>query len=144
MSMTRKPRYCLQCDDGTVLELKVKDVTVTVEGVDRVVPDVAGWHCPQCGEIEFVDSDGAERISRALRSAREEAGSSSGEAIRAMRKKIGFKQAEAGQLFGGGVNAFSLYERGKARPGKSTVILLELLTRHPELVAEVRSTSARL
>jgi HTH-type transcriptional regulator/antitoxin MqsA len=138
MNMTRKPRYCLQCDDGAVLELKVKDVTVTVDGVSRVVPDVAGWHCPKCDEIEFVDADSAERISIALRSAREEAGAGNGEAIRAMRKKIGLKQTEAGQLFGGGVNAFSLYERGKARPGKSTVILLELLTRHPELMAEVR------
>jgi HTH-type transcriptional regulator/antitoxin MqsA len=137
MNLTRKPRYCLQCDDGTVLELKVKDVTVTIDGVSRVVPDVAGWHCPKCDEIEFVDSDSAERISSALRSAREEANAGGGEAIRAMRKKLGLKQAEAGQLFGGGVNAFSLYERGKAKPGKSTVILLELLARHPELMAEI-------
>jgi YgiT-type zinc finger domain-containing protein len=61
-----------------VLELKVKDVTVTVAGVSRVVPDVLGWHCPKCGEIEFVDVDSSERISIALRSAREEAGAGNG------------------------------------------------------------------
>jgi len=38
----RKPKYCLQCDDGTELELKIKDVTVRANGVTRVVPDVAG------------------------------------------------------------------------------------------------------
>lgn len=42
-------------------------------------------------------------------------------------------------IFGGGASAFSEYERGKTQPHKSTVILLELLGKHPELMSEVRA-----
>jgi HTH-type transcriptional regulator / antitoxin MqsA len=58
--------------------------------------------------------------------------------VRAMRKKLGLKQADAARLFGGGINAFSEYERGKTRPPRSTVVLLGLLDKHPELLAEIR------
>lgn len=59
--------------------------------------------------------------------------------VRDIRKKLGLKQAEAGKLFGGGVSAFSEYERGKTQPHKSAVLLLKLLDKHPELLDEVRS-----
>ncbi|GHU26248.1 hypothetical protein AGMMS50256_03020 [Betaproteobacteria bacterium] len=61
----RKPHYCLQCDDGAELELGVRDVTLHADDVTRVVPEVAGWHCSKCGEIEFVDQDSARRMSAA-------------------------------------------------------------------------------
>jgi HTH-type transcriptional regulator/antitoxin MqsA len=133
----RKPKYCLQCDDGTVLELAIKDVTVEARGVTRVVPEVAGWHCPKCGEIEFVDTEGSERHMEALKTVWEEARASESVPLRAIRKKLGLKQAEAGKLFGGGVSAFSEYERGKTQPHKSTVLLLKLLDKHPELLKEI-------
>lgn len=133
----RKPKYCLQCDDGTLLELAVKDVTVAAKGVTRVVTDVAGWHCPVCGEIEFVDPESSERHMEALKSVWEEARASESIPLRAIRKKLGLKQAEAGRLFGGGVSAFSEYERGKTQPHKSTVLLLKLLDKHPELLKEI-------
>ncbi|MDR3213625.1 MAG: hypothetical protein LBT71_06905 [Azoarcus sp.] len=31
--MNRKPKYCLQCDDGTEMELAVKDVTVKARDI---------------------------------------------------------------------------------------------------------------
>ena len=133
----RKPKYCLQCDDGTALELKIKDVTVQANGVTRVVPEVAGWHCPKCGEIEFVDQDSSERHMAAMNSVWEGARAGESVSLRAIRKKLGLKQAEAGRLFGGGVSAFSDYERGKTQPHKSTVLLLKLLDRHPELLKEL-------
>ena len=133
----RKPKYCLQCDDGTELELKIKDVTVQANGVNRVVPEVAGWHCPKCGEIEFVDQDSSERHMAAMNSVWEGARAGESVSLRSIRKKLGLKQAEAGRLFGGGVSAFSDYERGKTQPHKSTVLLLKLLDRHPELLKEL-------
>ena len=133
----RKPKYCLQCDDGTELELKIKDVTVQANGVTRVVPEVAGWHCPKCGEIEFIDQDGSERHMAAMNAVWEETRAGESVSLRAIRKKLGLKQAEAGRLFGGGVSAFSDYERGKTQPHKSTVLLLKLLDRHPELLKEL-------
>jgi len=46
-------------------------------------------------------------------------------------------QREAARIFGGGLNAFSLYERGKAKLPKSTLLLLKLLDQHPELLKDV-------
>ncbi|MDR1229704.1 MAG: type II toxin-antitoxin system MqsA family antitoxin [Azoarcus sp.] len=131
--------FCLHCDDGTVMELTVKDVTVSAENVTRVVPEVAGWHCPKCGEIEFVDEDGSSRHIAALEAAWAQARAGDALDIRAKRKKLKLTQAEAAQLFGGGANAFSRYELGKAQPHKSTLILLYLLEHHPELMPEVRA-----
>ncbi|MDR3054047.1 MAG: type II toxin-antitoxin system MqsA family antitoxin [Zoogloeaceae bacterium] len=139
--VVRKPRYCLQCDDGAVLELGVRDVTVHAESVTRVVPEIAGWHCPKCGEIEFIDRDSAERMDEALREAWEEARKGEADSIKSIRKKLGLRQAEAGQLFGGGVSAFSDYERGKRQPHKAVMILLNLLNHHPELLNEVRAAA---
>lgn len=133
----RKPRYCLQCDDGTQLELKIKDVTVQAHGAARVVPEVAGWHCPQCGEVEFIDQDSSERHMVALNAVWAEVREPEAVSLRAIRKKLGLTQAQAGALFGGGASAFSEYERGKTQPHKSTVLLLRLLDKHPNLLAEV-------
>jgi HTH-type transcriptional regulator/antitoxin MqsA len=133
----RKPRYCLQCDDGTELELGVRDVTVTAGAVVKVAPEIAGWHCPKCGEVEFIDQDSSERHLAVLEAAWAEARAGESLSIRAVRKKLGLKQAEAGRIFGGGVNAFSLYERGKIQPHKSTLLLLKILDHHPDLMAEI-------
>lgn len=51
-------RYCLQCDDGTVLEHCSKDLTTELNGNSVVTPQVSGWHCPKCGECEFDDGEG--------------------------------------------------------------------------------------
>ncbi|GHU23682.1 antitoxin [Betaproteobacteria bacterium] len=139
MQPTRKPRYCLQCDDGTELQLCVKDVTVTEGAVSKIAPDIAGWHCPKCGEIEFIDEDSSTRHMAVLDAVFEEVNADKNSFIRRIRKKLGLRQAEAGQLFGGGVSAFSDYERGKRQPHKAVVILLHILNRHPELLNEIRA-----
>ena len=46
--------------------LEEKDVTLEFGGRTLVVPKVKGWHCPVCGEIEFVGDDRAERYVAAL------------------------------------------------------------------------------
>lgn len=56
-----------------------------------------------------------------------------------VRRKLRLDQREAAALFGGGVNAFSRYETGKAKPPVALVRLLEVLDRHPELLDEIRS-----
>ena len=61
------------------------------------------------------------------------------EYVVAMRKKLNLSQSEAGEIFGGGVNAFSRYETGKALPHVSTIKLLKLLDKYPELLEEIRN-----
>ena len=59
--------------------------------------------------------------------------------IASVRKKLDLDQREAGEIFGGGVNAFSRYENGKTKPPVALVKLLKVLDRHPELLGEVRA-----
>lgn len=134
--MTEK-RFCLQCDDGTELVHERKDVTISVDTQTGAVPAVSGWHCPVCGECEFDEGE-ARRYADALAGLRKSAAIRQGQALRAARKRLRLTQRDAGLLFGGGISAFSEYERGKTRPPKSTAILLDLLGRHPELLDEVR------
>ena len=55
-----------------------------------------------------------------------------------VRKKLALDQREAGEIFGGGVNAFSRYENGKTKPPLALVKLLKVLDRHPDLLDEVK------
>lgn len=132
----RTPTYCLQCDDGTVLEHGVRDLVFAYRGKSLTVPAVQGWHCPVCGECEF-DEDEGRRYSAAVDAFAAQVDAEEAAWLRSTRKKLGLKQTEAGQLFGGGVSAFSEYERGKTQPHKSTVLLLRLLDKHPELLKEL-------
>ena len=134
----RKPAFCLQCDDGTLLANQTKDVGITVDGLTTIVPAVSGWHCPVCGEIEFTQRASSARYDKALAALHKAADKQRADSVRAIRKKLGLRQSDAGKLFGGGVSAFSDYERGKTQPHKSTVLLLQILDRHPELLDEVR------
>ena len=56
-----------------------------------------------------------------------------------MRKKLDPNQREAGEIFGGGMNAFSRYENVKTKPPVALVKLLKVLDRHPELLGGVRA-----
>lgn len=134
--MSKTKKYCLTCDDGTLLKHGAVDKTINIDTLSVVVPQVSGWHCPNCGECEFDDGEG-KRYNDALAALRKQANAERAAMLRAIRKKLGLKQAEAGRLFGGGINAFSEYERGKTQPHKSTVLLLKLLGSHPELLKEL-------
>lgn len=101
--------------------------------------DVAGYHCSHCGEIT-LDRDAVDRYGDLVEAFQRKV---NGELvdpayILSVRKKLRLDQREAGEIFGGGVNAFSRYENGKAQPHPSTVKLLKLLDQHPELLEEVR------
>jgi len=125
-----QPRYCMQCDDGTQLKHEVKDITITLGEHSLQLKGVSGWHCPVCGEIEFDEGHG-KRYGVALAQLR-------AQEIKRARQALNLTQADAGRLFGGGISAFSAYEHGKTQPHKSTVLLLRLLRRHPDLLEEVR------
>lgn len=131
-------KFCLQCDDGTLLKHGKRDLSFAYRERALTVPQVSGWHCPVCDECEFDDGEG-KRYSDAVDAFAAAVDRGIADSLRATRKKLGLRQAEAGKLFGGGASAFSEYERGKTQPHKSTVLLLKLLDKHPELLDEVRA-----
>lgn len=60
--------------------------------------------------------------------------------VKKIRKSLKFTQKEAGEIFGGGHNAFSRYETGEVPIPKATSILLAVLHRHPDLKDEIIAT----
>ena len=59
-----------------------------------------------------------------------------------IRRKLGLTQREAGELIGGGPNAFSRYENGRSYPTKGVENFLRILDKHPEQIDELRRENA--
>jgi HTH-type transcriptional regulator/antitoxin MqsA len=130
-------KQCGSCG-GKAMARDIRDAVSNYKGETITVRAVDGWFCPDCGEVEFAGEGEGARYSAEVRVAMNAINASQAAKLRATRKRLGLKQAEAAEIFGGGVNAFSEYERGIRQPSKSTVLLLKLLDRHPELLAEIR------
>ncbi|MBI5910323.1 MAG: type II toxin-antitoxin system MqsA family antitoxin [Betaproteobacteria bacterium] len=130
-------RECLNCGQE-ILRRAVKDVPYEYKGHAAVVPKVAGWHCPRCHEVEFDSGEGTRFAEAIKRVAAEIDAQEAAELVR-IRKKLKLTQLEAARITGGGPNAFSRYERGKARPLPAVTNLFRLLDRHPELLDELQN-----
>lgn len=131
-------KQCGACGDRN-MTMDIRDRHMTYKGEIITVKAVPGWYCPDCKESEFVSAEDAQRFSDEVATAMKAIDSQEAATIRSIRKRLGLNQAEAAALFGGGVNAFSEYERGIRQPSKSTVLILKLLDRHPELLSEIRA-----
>ncbi len=126
---------CLNCENAEMVRAK-KDAVIEYRGKQAKVRAVDGWHCPECGEIEFAGKEG-ERYAEALEKLRAKVDAAEAEELARIRKKLGLSQRKAAELTGGGVNAFSRYENGKARPVPAVINLFRLLDKHPELIEEI-------
>ncbi|WGV21142.1 type II toxin-antitoxin system MqsA family antitoxin [Pseudomonas putida] len=117
-----------------------KDMPYRYKGETTVIPDVYGDYCPACGEV-ILGMGEAQRMSDLMSAFERQVNGAVVDPafIAAMRRKFDLDQREAGEIFGGGVNAFSRYENGKTTPPVALVKLLKLLDRHPELFEEVRT-----
>ena len=135
------PKTCLNCGKGE-LEHAVKDVPYEYKGHRTVVPAVGGWHCPNCHEVEFDSGEGF-RFAEAIEQFASEIDAFEAAELARIRRKLNLTQLEAGRITGGGPNAFSRYERGKAKPLPAVTNLFKLLDRHPELLEELRQYNTR-
>jgi HTH-type transcriptional regulator/antitoxin MqsA len=124
---------CPICGEGTLKD-STKKVEERYKGVSFPLL-VRGAFCDCCHDgfpefnpkqeaawLAFRDSIDAEESAELTR----------------IRKKLRLTQAKAAVLAGGGKNAFSRYEKGKAKPVAAVVNLFRLLDRHPELLEELR------
>lgn len=117
-----------------------RDQPYVYKGRSTVIRGVTGHFCTSCGEAIFAPPE-AERVSAAMLAFNRQVNGSlvDPEFIARVRRKLALDQREAAEIFGGGVNAFSRYERGATRPPVALVKLLKVLDRHPELLDEIRS-----
>ena len=116
-----------------------RDLPYTYKGETTLIPAVVGDYCPACGEV-ILDIAESTRTSGAMLDFNKQVNASIIDPgfIASVRKKLALDQKEAGEIFGGGVNAFSRYENGKTKPPLALVKLLKVLDRHPDLLNEVR------
>lgn len=128
------PEFCAECGNKKLTRFRGESVPLH-DGTP--VPGLSGARCVHCGEL-YLDAAsharyGAAGDARVLARRDEE---------RAMlvrvRKKLKLTQRQAAELTGGGHNAFSRYERGKARPMPAVINLFRLLDKHPGLLNDVR------
>jgi len=127
---------CLNCEKADMVRGK-KDKVVDYRGEKIRIAAVDGWHCPQCGECEFVYGEG-KRYAKAVEQRREAIDKEESAELARIRKKLKLSQKQAAAIAGGGINAFSRYEHGKSKPVAAVINLFRILDKHPELVEEVR------
>ena len=132
----------MKCPCGGAAELvhETRDLPYTYKGESTLIAQVKGDFCPACGEV-LLDREHGDRYSELIGQFQRKVNAAYVDPayIARVRRKLDLDQREAGELFGGGVNAFSRYENGKTKPPLSLVKLFRLLDRHPDLLDEIRA-----
>ena len=134
---------CPMCG-GADLVHDTRDVLYTYKSRTTVIKALEGDFCPACNEV-VLDRLNGDRYGTEIRAFKRQVNEEIGVDpvfIAKVRKKLNLDQKEAGRVFGGGDNAFSRYERGRAKPPVALVKLLAILDKHPELISEVMTTKA--
>lgn len=119
-----KSIHCPVCVTGELTFFKEPDeITYKVHSMSV---EVEYSVCKQCGE-EMILSEQIKRNDCRVRDAwRKVDGLLSGEEIVALRKQLDLTQLQASQVFGGGLNAFSKYERGEVIQSEAMDKLMRL------------------
>ena len=117
-----------------------RDLPYTYKGESTVIPAVTADFCHACDE-SITDVAESGRVMREMQAFNKQVNAAivDPEFIVSVRKKLDLGQREAGEIFGGGVNAFSRYENGKTKPSLALVKLLKMLDRYPDLLNEIRA-----
>ena len=122
------------------LRVVTKDFPYAYKGETIIIKGVTGKHCASCEETILSGEDLRRVNDEAMAlNKRVNAAIIDPKYIIGVRKKLGLKQKEASNIFGGGPNAFSRYETGKALPPQPLIQLLRLLDRQPELLKEIKN-----
>lgn len=136
MIMKGKELVCPVCEKGRLTpqtyseEFHYGDKVLRVDGLE-------GYLCDTCG-ADPVFEDQIRRGHAKYQDAKRRAdGLLTGIEIRAYRKRCRLTQQQAAQIFGGGANAFSKYERGDVIQSVAMDRLIRACVRHPEVLEEL-------
>ena len=133
---------CPACGAAELIH-DTRDMPYVYKGEQTVIPAVCGDWCPACGE-SILDAVTSARVMETMRdfSTQINAAAVPPSFLTNVRKKLKLTQAEAATIFGGGINAFSRYEKGRTRPPLSLVNLFKILDVRPELLAIINTAPA--
>lgn len=130
---------CASCGSHRTVH-ETRDIPIRYKGEAITVHGLAGQFCLDCGDA-VLDPDSYDRYVAAGDGLVHSVNQRGTPDLRRIRKKLGLTQAEAGRLFGGGVTAFSRYERGDIQPPQALSTLFLILDRHPDLLEEIRENA---
>ncbi|MGH6739571.1 MAG: type II toxin-antitoxin system MqsA family antitoxin [Bradyrhizobium sp.] len=120
--------------DTRPMELKYKGQSVTVQ--------MPGWYCAASGESIHAGED-IKTSDAALKMLKIKVEKLlAPEEIKRIRQKLGLTQREAGDVVGGGPNAFQKYESGEILLSKGMSNFLRVLEKHPEDVPQLKEQAA--
>jgi len=126
-------KKCPICLSGELVHTTKRE-TYTYKDISIYV-DQPGMYCGECGESVLSGED-LKATRQAIHDLHAKGdGLLISSEVKRIREKIGFTQKRAGEFFGGGVNAFSRYERGETRQSKAIDLLLRLFDARPELLS---------
>lgn len=140
--MTKTPEICPDCHGGTLALERYSD-TFEYRGEILTVDGLECWLCDQCG-AEIIRPEQIRHGDRLFADARRRVdGLLTGDEIARIRKALGLTQRQAAELFGGGANAFSKYERGDVIQSVAMDRLMRLIAAHPEHLRELSALADR-
>ena len=134
--MNKHDLICPVCEEGLLHEatfaddFKHGDGSIHVDGLDCYV-------CEKCGADPVFPEQIRRNHLRIADAKRLVDGLLTGAEIKSIRTIIGVSQSEAAQLFGGGANAFSKYERGDVIQSKPMDKLLRLVCKYPFILDDL-------
>lgn len=130
-----KVEHCPFCGNKSYYHQK-KSMTLRYKSTSITVKQPGFW-CDECGE-GVIGGDDRKATQKELQTQRAHIDGLLGpEKIKKIREKLKLTQLNASKIFGGGVNAFSRYERGETPIPKSLSQLLLILKNHPKLLNEI-------
>jgi HTH-type transcriptional regulator/antitoxin MqsA len=96
-----------------------------------------GYWCDGCKE-GVIGGDDRKATKKELQTLRAQIdGLITPDNVKLIREKLHLTQVIASEIFGGGINAFSRYERGETPIPKALSQLLIILKNHPNLLKEI-------
>lgn len=131
----KKHEQCPFCGEYAYSH-QIKDMTLRYKTHSITVKQPGYW-CNECkeGVIGGNDRKATQKKLQTFRAKIDRL--LSPDEIRHIREVLNLTQQQASNIFGGGVNAFSRYERGETPISKSLSQLLKLLNKHPDLLNEL-------
>lgn len=110
---------------------------------DVRVDGLESYECASCNSEPMFPQQ-IRRNERRIREARRLAdGLLSGNEVREVRERLGLSQQEAANIFGGGTNGFSKYERGETAQSVAMDRLLRLVMADPSKLDELRAMAGK-
>ncbi|MDA3935011.1 MAG: type II toxin-antitoxin system MqsA family antitoxin [Gammaproteobacteria bacterium] len=132
--MNHQAEICPDCETGH-LHVQTYSDAFDYKGNALTVDGLQCWVCDHC-ESEIIRADQIRHGDKLFADARRRFdGLLTGDDIVQLRKKLGLTQHQAADLFGGGANAFSKYERGDVTQSVAMDRLMRIVARFPALLA---------